>query len=337
LVRSGATVVGSRPGGILGLGRGKGAEEIQNVADALWDNSGAEKKYAGRVLAKQSLAQLLKADAVDPDLDARAMPLAEKVLWCHRRTASADIYFLSNQATVPQTGVIKFRVKGKQPELWDPLTGAQRDARWFNAAPNQIEVPVELGPAGSLFVVFRRAAVQASPPKRGPDEFRVMQTLPAEWQVSFDPAWGGPPQPLALHRLEDWSKRTEPQLRFYSGPATYRTTFDLPAEDPGSKTRWFLDLGAVKDMARVRINAHDLGVLWTTPWRVEITGHTKTGHNELEIEVVNAWTNRLIGDVSRPPEQRLTDTNFQRLKTNSPLSESGLLGPVTLQTLNADR
>lgn len=335
LVRNGATIVGARPEGILGLGRDGHAAEVRSIASSLWGDSASGQKHAGRVLANQSLAELLKADGVEPDLDARGMTLPEKILWCHRRTDSMDIYFLSNQTNEAQAGTISFRVNGKQPELWDPLTGAQRDAQWFAAARTQTEVPVELAPAGSLFVVFRRAAAQAATPRRGPEEYKTIQNLTAEWLVTFDPASGGLAQPLALQKLEDWSKRAEPQVRYYSGKAVYHTTFDLPAGESGRTARWFLDLGAVRNMARVRINGQDLGVLWTAPWRVALTGHTRPTNNELEIEIVNTWNNRLIGDLGLPPEQRLTDTNFQRLKANSPLSESGLLGPVALQILQA--
>ena len=88
----------------------------------------------------------------------------------------------------------------------------------------------------------------------------------------------------------------------------------------------------MKNLARVRLNGQDLGVVWTAPWWVEITGAAKAGANDLEIEVVNLWPNRLIGDARLPKEQRRTVTNVEKFnKPNAALLESGLLGPVTVR------
>jgi hypothetical protein len=72
-------------------------------------------------------------------------------------------------------------------------------------------------------------------------------------------------------------------------------------------------------------------VVWTAPWQVEITRAAKPTGNRLEIDVVNLWPNRLIGDAALPPEKRLTKTNVHTYKKTSPLLPSGLLGPVFLR------
>jgi len=103
-------------------------------------------------------------------------------------------------------------------------------------------------------------------------------------------------------------------------------------------------------MARVRLNGHDLGVVWTAPWQVDITGVIREKGNQLEIEVANLWPNRLIGDQQYPddgvkdgkwPEwlikngkktsARYTFTTYNPYKKDSPLLSSGLLGPVTIK------
>jgi hypothetical protein len=96
-----------------------------------------------------------------------------------------------------------------------------------------------------------------------------------------------------------------------------------------------LDLGEVKYVAQVRLNGRDLGVLWTKPFRVEITDAVKPSGNLLEIDVVNLWPNRIIGDAALPPEKRFTRTNIS-FKKDDPLLESGLLGPVRLQVIETD-
>ncbi len=72
--------------------------------------------------------------------------------------------------------------------------------------------------------------------------------------------------------------------------------------------------------------------MWCAPWRVDITRALKARGNQLEIEVANLWPNRLIGDQGLQPEQRLTSTTWNPFRQDSPLLESGLLGPVTLWT-----
>ncbi|MBS1565568.1 MAG: hypothetical protein JST39_14355, partial [Bacteroidetes bacterium] len=92
----------------------------------------------------------------------------------------------------------------------------------------------------------------------------------------------------------------------------------------------YLDLGVVKNIARVMLNGKSLGIVWTAPWQVDVSSALKTGTNNLEIEVINLWPNRLIGDAGLPIEKRLTNTNIP-FKKDMPLLPSGLLGPVTLQ------
>jgi hypothetical protein len=132
--------------------------------------------------------------------------------------------------------------------------------------------------------------------------------------------------------LESWTKRPEEGIRCYSGKATYRKRFDLPAET--NSGRLFLDLGDVKNVAEIRLNGKNLGILWCAPWRVEITGAVKPTGNDLKIDVINLWANRVVGDLSLPKDKRLTVTHdafrFDMLKADTPLLESGLLGPVRI-------
>jgi hypothetical protein len=110
-------------------------------------------------------------------------------------------------------------------------------------------------------------------------------------------------------------------------------------------------------MARVKLNGKDLGVIWTSPWQVNISGAAKEKNNLLEIEVANLWANRLIGDESMPddgvkngkwPEWllngtprtsgRYTFTTHRFYKKGDSLMESGLIGPVKImKELNNER
>jgi hypothetical protein len=222
-----------------------------------------------------------------------------------------------------------FRVAGKVPELWDPLTGATDTLPAFRSEDGRTTVPLRFEPAQSWFVVFRKPATEDR--SHGTERFSkpaVVQELTGAWTVTFDPQWGGPAQPVVFEKLEDWTKRTEDGIRFYSGTATYGKVFPCPPSVLSQ--RLYLDLGTVKHLARVRLNGHDCGVVWCAPWRVEISEAIRERDNQLEISVVNLWPNRLIGDQSLPADKRLTWTTWNPFQKDAPLLESGLLGPVRL-------
>jgi hypothetical protein len=101
-------------------------------------------------------------------------------------------------------------------------------------------------------------------------------------------------------------------IKYYSGIAAYKKTIQI---DELEDKRYFIDLGVVNDMARVKLNGKDMGVIWCAPWRTEITDALKEGTNELEIEVANRWINRLLGDRQEP------DANVRTVRF-----ENGLMG-----------
>jgi hypothetical protein len=188
--------------------------------------------------------------------------------------------------------------------------------------------------------------MEASP---RPENFPVpepMLAIAGPWQVSFDSSWfypdNGTHGKLVFEKLVDWTSRPEPAIRYFSGAAVYRTQFDLPVTVSADRKTLSLSLGEVHEMARVKINGRDLGVVWCPPWSIEIPPAilAKT-NNRLEIEVVNFWPNRLIGDAKLPAAQRRTRTNIIKFENpkNDPhyttLLPSGLLGPVTLQTMES--
>jgi len=296
-------------------------------------------------LAKAGVAvinSMTPTDGLAPDIEFRGEGNFD---WIHRRAGTTDIYFVSNQSNAVATAEIVFRVAGKTPELWDAVTGEIRDLPEFREESGRTAVPMQFAPRQSWFVVFRKSTRLASRDGRAKNFLTrsVRSTLSGPWEVQFDPKWGGPSR-VTFDKLEDWTKRAEPGIKYYSGIAIYRTQFTFHA------SRCFLDLGVVKNLARVRLNGHDLGVVWTAPWQVDITCALKNGENDLEIEVANLWPNRLIGDATLPKEKRFTVTNVrtyddmssgayrclkceERKKTGKPaeLLPSGLLGPVTLK------
>ena len=178
--------------------------------------------------------------------------------------------------------------------------------------------------------------------------------LAGPWQLQFPPKGGAPAQ-VALDKLISWSQHADAGVRYFSGTASYHTTFTAAGLiAPGRAV--YLDLGNVAVIAEVRLNGKDLGILWKAPYRVEVTDSLKPGENQLEVKVTNLWINRMIGDELLPedsdrngdgtlkawpkwvqegkasPTGRHSFTSWRLWKKGSPLQESGLLGPVTLQT-----
>lgn len=154
-----------------------------------------------------------------------------------------------------------------------------------------------------MFVVFGAEAKGLLPAQ---PELSVIATAGGPWRVEFDPAWGGPEKPVEMETLADWTTFNEPGVKYYSGSAVYRTRLELPA-DNSSKRRW-LDLGRLGsgNVAEVFASGKSLGIVWTAPYRVEITGAA----GDISVKVTNQWPNRLIYDSSLPANQRLTKTNI---------------------------
>ena len=185
-------------------------------------------------------------------------------------------------------------------------------------------------------MVFRKNAKVSGEVKLNFPQLNTLQELTKPWTVKFDSAWGGPAKPVVFTKLEDWTKRSEEGIKYYSGTATYRTTFAFKKDKKQKAAHIFLDLGVVKEIAEVRLNGKKIGVLWCPPWNLDITKAIKKGENALEIDVVNLWPNRLIGDGKLPVEKRFAKTNVAFYYTkplkgpDHVLLESGLLGPVRL-------
>jgi hypothetical protein len=233
-------------------------------------------------------------------------------------------------------------VSGKAPELWDAVSGNIRKLPEFSGKDGRTTVPLTFNPCGSWFIVFRENAKaeansDSKPGLKNFPELKPAMEITGDWEVRFDPKWLGPDKAgsrkedgkYVFSGLQDWTARPEACIKYYSGTATYFKTFKCP-DLAGSRSVW-LDLGSVRELAEVRLNGKRLGVVWAPPFRVDVTGLLKPDENNLEVDVVNFWPNRIIGDDFLPAEKRLTKTNILKLTKKTALMPSGLIGPVTLQ------
>ncbi|MBN2217475.1 MAG: discoidin domain-containing protein [Pirellulales bacterium] len=338
LVEAGAVVLGERPLRAPGLTDWPDCDRrLVELADAMWgkDPGPAGQRAIGRGLLVwgRTPGELLASIGVPPDFET---PDNNKSFeFIHRVIDGTDVYFVSNQSDQLRSIPCTFRSGRRRPELWDPVAGTVRDLPEFTLTDDgRVRASLTFAPYQSYFVVFQKPADHSDAKPGGPTNFDSLDTsatLAGPWTVAFDPRWGGPEE-IVFDDLVDWTTRPEEGIKYYSGTAVYRKTFDLPETPDATREnrRLFLDLGTVNHVARVRLNGKDLGILWTAPWRVDVTGVVKAKGNRLEIEVVNTWLNRLVGDAHLPPEKRLAKTNAA-YPPNQPLLPSGLLGPVTVQ------
>ena len=346
LVEAGATLVGLRPSGPTSMN--ESSERYHAAADALWGPRGRGQTSVGRgqtpvgkgwVLPDRVAArEFLAANGIGPDFAVKGLSpssgeFSPAIDWIHRTLADGtDIYFVSNQKREKTAFCGVFRQpRGRLVELWDAVTGERvsvgTDPSGEGTDPS---VPLELPPYGSIFVVFRPQQAGTLPLRDSSVLWsRGGATLPGPWRVTFDPAWGGPKEPVTLTELTDWTARPEPGIRHYSGTAIYRTTFDAPTGWTRGQTLQ-IDLGTVHEVADVLVNGKLAGTAWTAPYAVTASNVKEKG-NVLEVRVTNLWPNRLIYDAGLPEAERLTHTNITPYKPDDSLLPSGLLGPVLVR------
>jgi hypothetical protein len=215
---------------------------------------------------------------------------------------------------------------------WEKTAAA--DSSLFKAADEGIRLSFTEGNALEA-TVWENGQYELRPAQGEPIKFDVEQIpspldLDGDWGLHFPPGWGAP-EMVSLNSLISWSQHPDAGVKHFSGTATYQKEFEVPSSmlEPGREI--VLDLGRVADFAEVRINGKPCGdVLWKPPFRVNVTGAVRAGRNALEIKVTNLWPNRLIGDAALPATERLTKVNWNPYTPDSPLLESGLLGPVKL-------
>jgi hypothetical protein len=319
LVSAGAVVVGAKPVDSPSLADDQA--EFQAITGELWGGTAGQ----GRVFGSSTVAEALAAIGTPPDLS-YAKPREDTSLsFVHRALPDGEIYWVVNRNTRPETLEASFRVAGKTPELWHAETGAVESASYLIANGRTV-VPLRLAPDDAVFVVFRKAA--AAPARALPDPVETeLAKVAGPWTVAFEPGRGAPAA-ARFETLSSWSESADPGIKYFSGTATYATSFDVPASWLVSGARLWLDLGDVKNLAEVTVNGRLLGTVWKTPFRVDATEVLKPGANTLEIKVANLWVNRLIGDKQPGVTKTYTYTAVEFYKADSPLLPSGLLGPV---------
>ncbi|WP_342804422.1 glycosyl hydrolase [Alteromonas sp. M12] len=323
----------------------------------------------------------------------------EELFYTHRKSKDLDIYFVYNDSDKRKLFDASFEVSGKIPELWDANTGKIKRIAAFDIQDGTTNLAFRLAPNESAFVVFHKNASDKA--RLSPEVIRQYdleslysehydiqlvatknqdvileregvknvtfdgvaseQILEGSWSVSFEKEYGLD-QNFTFDTLINWKESTNPEIRAYSGIATYTKTFVVNAELLNEHEYIDLDLGKVSDSAQVFINGNEVGTAWLSPFTLDVKAYLQQGENTLTVKVANSWSNRLITDESLPDSSqywqangvhvpvmpdwytnneplpnagkkghRRTFTTYKFVKEGDPLVDSGLLGPVTLK------
>lgn len=336
LIEKGAVVMGPAPSRSPSLQNQPAADEqVKALAAEIWGdvdgvNVKSRKLGKGTIMNGMTMEEAFAAIDCVPDFKIQD---GAPVHYGHRTLGNAEVYFVSNQSNEPIVITPEFRVTGMQPELWAPTTGVMRKLPAYEQKQGATAVPLEMAPYESMFIVFKDKAGAASSTDVAanfPVTAQVAE-LKGPWTVDFADKVRGPQEPVVFESLTDWSTNADDKIKYYSGTATYKTNFKLDAAPADNNI--LVNLNDFVAMARVKVNGQDAGGVWTAPYEVDITEFVKEGDNELEIEVVNTWVNRLIGDQKLPEAQRTTWTPCSPWKADSPLQKAGLMGPVVIESV----
>lgn len=313
---------------------------------------------------------LLRKASVGPDVDV-PVSSAPWFDYVHYRQQQTDIYLVRNSSPQWVTTQFSFRQSGKAPERWNPVDGSVVPVPVYDQQGGRTRLPLSLPPYGAYFIVFKPgkagphctgilakgavlpeidytpAGIRFREPgtvtlsgKGGTTVKTTVRTLPVSgsWQVQF-PAGRGAPEQVTLPELSSWADSKQEGVRYFSGIGRYQKRIHYAGRLPGPQERVYLDLGKVAEVADVRINDHHAGISWSEPHRLDITEWIREGENTLIIDVANTWSNRLTGDAITGAHYTNTNTLIGYKGTpwkQVPLRPSGLLGPVTIQTIKTD-
>ncbi|MCC5929969.1 MAG: hypothetical protein JJU28_12040 [Cyclobacteriaceae bacterium] len=335
LVKDGAAILGPRPVKSPSLqGFPESDLRVKEIASRMWgdepytDGKLIRRYGKGWIMDGLDMQEALDVLGISKDLDLRA---EVPVLWVHRTKPGLDVYFLTHQGDETIHFEPSFKVSGKIPQLWDATTGEIRLLSEYTEKDGRTIIPMQMEALQSWFVVFTEQvnASVTKPYQTNFPEAQILQNIEGNWTIDFDNKDIGPAEPVEVAQLFDWTKSSDERIAFYSGTAKYTTHFSIDKLPAGG--RFFINLGDVGVMARVRLNGVEIGGVWMAPYRIGAGDALAEGDNKLEVEVVNTWRNQLIRDATLPAADRYTWVMVSDAKADEPLQASGLKGPVTLE------
>lgn len=308
---AGVVICGTVPSETTGMKESR--DEFDALVSDIW--------YSGRanVLRNAGLDEAVSAAGLQTDVE---FPSGMNLRYVHRSFHGCDIYWLNNPSDKEVSGDVTFRVSGRVPELWHPVSIEKKYVS-YKIMQDRTETVLNFGPGESYFIVFARNAQEQVHVVPSTSD-RTLAELNGGWGMSFQKGRGADGTVVYDSCLKSLTEFDDPAIKYFSGTVTYCNKFTADSLEG----RIFLDLGDVKNIAEVSVNGRNCGVVWTSPFRLDVTDHVKAGENVIEIKVTNLWVNRLIGDCRPEESSPVTYVGFQHYRHGDPLLPSGLLGPV---------
>nr|MCR5004228.1 DNA-binding protein [Bacteroidales bacterium] len=263
---------------------------------------------------------------VEPDFIATGKDdsYVEGLNFCHRRTDSEDIYFIANHDGFAKDFKASFRVTGRTPEIWVPVSGEIIRTTEFSFEDGRLAMPLHLEGSESLFIVLKDEQKASF---KGGNIFQAeaARNLDCRWTADFE--FRGEKKQMTFDDLFDWKDCSDPFVKYFSGTAVYKTSFDAKVQKGQC---YFLEFGDICNIAEIFVNGKSCGTLWTPPYRVDVTEALRDGTNTLEIHVANTWANHIKGINEKQITPKDKFWTLVPYWPEVPLQKSGILGPVKL-------
>lgn len=322
--------------------------------------------YDARVSGDFALQNFLDSIGLLPDVRFQTANLPEdRLLFAHRRVESSralaaralasgsnaredfDIYFFSNHSQRAFNQEIVMRdVAGKVAEYWDPLSGRRHCLSQSDSPDGHLKVALHLAPDESAFVILREPGsscatislnAESSEPLPGvasdarsdvASDARAEKTLTLReyWKLQF--FLPKDTVTIFMPELCDWTQLADPRLKYHSGSALYEKEINVDSFDNNQSC--LLRINGLHALAKVRVNGKEAGYVWCSPWEIEIAHCLREGKNHLQIEVANQLSNRMIGDLDLPEDERVTFATTPIVKPGDALLPAGITGSVEL-------
>ncbi len=323
MVKDGIKIYGAKPSESRS---GKDVDkeaEYNRIADELWGvettTQGFHNYGKGTVYWGMSLAEALNQATIKPDIIMqKGNTKDEMIYFAHRKLVGADMYFIANRKDSPEDNYFTFKSKGKYAQLWNPVTGKRYSLNILKENNEETSLQLYMAPRESFFVTIMDK-YEDLPFMDWYRSESSSETLNGPWNVYFNEKLGGPGN-VSFEELSDWTDHKNPQIKYYSGTAVYKK--DIQIDSLNNKI--YLDLGNLGFVASVFVNSKEAGVVWCSPWNLDISQYLVKGENKLEIHVANSLINRMVYDASLPEEKRVTYSYPPIVSQNDPLVPSGL-------------
>ncbi len=310
------TAAGTRYSALIIPGSGNMPAQLKAHLEAL-------KKQGAKIIYGTDAAQMSKA--AKPEV----MRTAHGLRTIRRQNATGHHYFIANLTPNDVDARVALAVNMKDARWFNPLNG-----EIYKADINAEGIQISLRSGESMILQTYSSVLTDNQPMRK-QPASVSKMLDGKWTLSFVESAPAVTKTFNLDKLTTWENLDDEAVKITMGTGAYTTTVKMTKEE--AKATWAIDLGDVRESARVYINDKFIGCAWSVPYTLECGNVFKEGNNTVRIEVTNLPANR-IADLDRKGVEwrKFNEINIVNIHYKKSLYdtwapvESGLNSPVKL-------